>query len=224
MKQIEQLDVVSPYQVIPFGHRCTSAIVANFAQLRKCSLPFDWTIPLFPGKIREILRNNFEGFIPENICLGNVVNQYGVKLTHFHVHNSVEEGIETYERRIRRFSEMMQSNVYKYFIYVNEDFLFDPKFREEEFNRAKFDEMCALEEYIKENYAHFKFTILYFDFGKHTPPADSNILPILLKSTQYWEVDRLSPYNSFREYVGRIASTIFKSEPSEKLEGIDFRT
>ena len=43
--------------VIPFGHRCTSALVAKYASLRYFSLPFDWTIPLYPNKIKNVLEN-----------------------------------------------------------------------------------------------------------------------------------------------------------------------
>jgi hypothetical protein len=45
--------------VIPFGHRCTSAIAIKLADLRKFSLPFDWTCPLFPDKIKNVLQNGF---------------------------------------------------------------------------------------------------------------------------------------------------------------------
>ena len=41
------------YYIIPFGHRCTSALACKFATLRKFSLPFDWTIPALPKKFKE---------------------------------------------------------------------------------------------------------------------------------------------------------------------------
>jgi hypothetical protein len=41
--------------VIPSGTRCTSAMATKVALLRSCSLPFDWTVPLYPKKIKNIL-------------------------------------------------------------------------------------------------------------------------------------------------------------------------
>ena len=87
------------YYVIPFGHRCSSALAIKLASLRKMSLPFDWTIPLFPKKIKNVLENNFEDFIPD--VHNNIFhNKYGFYLAHFN--NNIDEGIKQYERRIER--------------------------------------------------------------------------------------------------------------------------
>jgi hypothetical protein len=59
------IPIISDSHVIPFGHRCSSALVCKYANLRKFSLPFDWTIPTFPGKIQRILENDFQDFIPD---------------------------------------------------------------------------------------------------------------------------------------------------------------
>jgi hypothetical protein len=53
------------YTVIPFGHRCSSALACRYANVRKCSLPFDWTIPSLPNKIKKVLENDFVDFIPD---------------------------------------------------------------------------------------------------------------------------------------------------------------
>ena len=45
------------YIIIPFGHRCASALACKYASLRNQSLPFDWTIPLYPSKSKEILKS-----------------------------------------------------------------------------------------------------------------------------------------------------------------------
>jgi hypothetical protein len=55
--------IKNDYNVIPFGHRCSSALACKFANIRKFSLPFDWNIPLFPNKIVKVLENNFNDFI-----------------------------------------------------------------------------------------------------------------------------------------------------------------
>jgi hypothetical protein len=58
------IDVNGDYYAIPFGHTCSSALACKYAHMRKFSLPFDWTIPLYPSKIQKVLENDFEDYIP----------------------------------------------------------------------------------------------------------------------------------------------------------------
>jgi len=68
--------------VIPFGHRYTSAIATKFAGLRNFSLPFDWTYSLFPDKIKNVLQNDFEDYVPD--VHNNIFhNKYDFRLAHF---------------------------------------------------------------------------------------------------------------------------------------------
>ena len=70
------------YYVIPFGHRCSSALSCKYANIRSFSLPFDWAIPLFPSKIKKVLENNFNDFIPD--VHNNIFkNKYDFSLAHF---------------------------------------------------------------------------------------------------------------------------------------------
>ena len=94
------------YVVIPFGHRCSSALACNCAIIRKFSLPFDWTIPLFPNKIVKVLENNFEDFIPD-VHNGVFHNKYDILLAHFNP--NINDGIEEYKRRIDRFIYIIYS-------------------------------------------------------------------------------------------------------------------
>ena len=55
------------YHIVPFGHRCSSALVAKYASLRKCSLPFDWCRPLFPQNIPKLTILYFFNFHQEII-------------------------------------------------------------------------------------------------------------------------------------------------------------
>jgi hypothetical protein len=76
------LDNTDNYYVIPFGHRCTSAIACDKSDLRNFSLPFDWTIPLFPDKIQKVLEHNFEDFIP-NVHENNYFTPFLISNAHF---------------------------------------------------------------------------------------------------------------------------------------------
>lgn len=109
------------YYIIPFGHNCSSALAIKFASLRKFSLPFDWTVPLFPKKIKNVLENNFKDFIPD-IHNNKFTNKYDFRLAHFN--KNIDEGIKQYERRIERFKKIIQEDKKMYFVFVNEDYIF----------------------------------------------------------------------------------------------------
>ena len=114
------------YYLIPFGHRCTSALAIKFASLRKFSLPFDWTGKSFPKKIKNVLENNFKDFIPD-VNNNIFVNKYGIRLAHFN--KNIEEGIDQYKRRIERFKNIIQEKKKIYFVYINEDYLYNENHR-----------------------------------------------------------------------------------------------
>ena len=168
------------FYAIPFGHRCTSAIACNFASIRKFSLPFDWLVPLFPKKIQHILENNFNDFIPDvrnNIFL----NKYDVHLAHFN--SNIDTGIEEYMRRICRFDSIMNEQNKKYFIYINEDYLYNKDFRTDSLNNNIFNEMLELECFLKEKYTNIDYAILYFNFKHHTIPSNSNIIKLFASNS-----------------------------------------
>jgi hypothetical protein len=94
--------------------------------MRKFSLPFDWTIPLYPCKIIKVLENDFENYIPDvKNCV--FVNKYDFVLTHFN--EDINTVIEEYTRRIEIFRNIIQHPKKKYFIYINEDYLYNEKYR-----------------------------------------------------------------------------------------------
>ncbi|NJN62385.1 MAG: hypothetical protein HC795_13395 [Coleofasciculaceae cyanobacterium RL_1_1] len=137
------------FYAIPFGHRCSSALACKYAGIRKFSLPFDWTIPTFPSKIQQVLTNDFDDFIPD-VHHNIFVNRYGIQLKHFN--SNLDTGIEEYQRRINRFGDIIgQSDQKLYFIYINEDYLYDSDYREDCLNDAIFNEMLELEIFLQKN-------------------------------------------------------------------------
>lgn len=171
------------YYAIPFGHRCTSALACKFAGVRKSSLPFDWCAPLFPGKIKKVLENNFDNFVP-NVHKRVFINKYNFVLAHFN--NDINKGVEEYKRRISRFKDIMnEKNKTLYFVYINEDYLYDDNYRKNSFNDMIFKEMLDLESFLKKKYPHIDYNILHFNFKKHNIPKDSKIINIVLKTSNY---------------------------------------
>jgi hypothetical protein len=194
--------------VIPFGMRCTPAIVCKWAQLRKIALPFDWTIPTLPDKIKNVLENNFDEFIPD--IPRTYFNKYGIGLAHFN--KNIPEGIEQYKRRIDRFNNIINSSNKKYFIYINEDYLFDTKYRVEDFNQKMFKDMLELEIFIKEKYTNIDYTIIYFNFTEEKIPSNSNIFNIAINTSQYFELASAAPYHEFRIFCAKILAELFNTE------------
>ena len=204
------------YYAIPFGHRCSSALACKYANIRNFSLPFDWTIPLFPKKIQKVLKNNFDGFIPDNFtvefdnysyCI--FVNKYDINLSHFN--SDIGKGIEEYKRRIVRFNDIINQTKKIYFVYINEDYLYDNSYRQDEFNANIFNEMLELENFIKDKYKNIDYNILYFNFKHHNIPSNSNIINIVLNSTNLYENHDSAPFEFLRHYCGKVLSELFNT-------------
>jgi len=212
LEKVSALKVDIEYDVVPFGSRCTSAIACHYAQLIKESLPFDWAIPLLPARTQNILEENFQHFIPSNIGEKRARNTYGVGLAHFDAHENRQDGIDIYNLRVERFNKLMQSSKHKYFVYVNEDYLYNKAYRGEVFNKGAFEEMLSLEDYIKGRYPHFSFNILYFDFVSHKGIEGSSIVPFVIETGKFWDQPIGSTFPSFRKYIGKALCGLFKTE------------
>jgi hypothetical protein len=176
--------------------------------MRKFSLPFDWTIPLYPSKIQKVLENDFEDYIPD-VRNKVFVNKYDFELAHFN--EDIDAGIEEYTRRIERFRDIIQHPKKKYFVYINEDYFYDEKYRKNDFNDNIFNEMLELENFIRNKYANIDYNILYFNFIEHNIPADSNIINIVLHSTNIYN-NTNSPYEELRNFCGKILSELFNTD------------
>ena len=194
--------------VIPFGHRCTSALVVKYASLRLFSLPFDWVDTLYPKKIQDILENDFKDFIP-NVHNNKFVNKYNIKLCHFN--RDCDKGIIEYIRRIKRFNKIIQKDKKIFFVYVNEDYIFSKKYRNNRFNNNVFTQMLNLEKFLKKKYQKINYTILYFNFFKHSIPKESNIINIVLFTNKIYDLYHEIPSEKFREYCGKILSKLFQT-------------
>lgn len=203
------------YDIIPFGHRCTSALAAKFANIRKFSLPFDWTSPLLPSNIKRILINNFADFIPD-VRNDFFKNKYNIVLSHFDP--NINNGIEQYKRRIERFKFIINTPKKKYFIYINEDYLYEPAFRRDDINDNIFNEMLDLERYLKKKYAQIDYNILYFNFKKHNIPNDSNIINIILKTDKLYDNYIIAPYDKLRVYCGKILADLFNTHLTIEID------
>lgn len=195
----------SDYYVIPFGVRCTSALACKYSNTRKFSLPFDWSIPLFPKAIQKVLENNFEDFLPD--FSNNIIcNKYNFRFPHFNT--NINAGIKEYERRIDRFNNIINQTKKIYFVYINEDYLYNEMFRKNEFNNDIFKDMLELEKFIKHKYINIDYNILYFNFKQDNIPVNSNIINIVLNAK-----DLSAEYTvEFRHYCGKILSELFNTE------------
>ena len=110
------------------------------------------------------MENNFKDFIPD--VHNNIFhNKYDFLLAHFN--NNIDEGIKQYERRIERFKKIIKGDTKMYFVYINEDYLYNEKYREKEFNDNIFSQMLELELYLKKKYLKINYNILYFNFFEH---------------------------------------------------------
>lgn len=195
------------YIAIPFGHRCTSAIACKFANIRKQSLPFDWTIPTHPHRILEVLKHQFEDFIPD-VRHNIFTNKYGITLQHFNPDTAI--GILEHKRRIARFNQIMNTRDIKlYFVYINEDYLYNEYYRDDSVNNGIFNEMLDLEQFLRES--HLDYAILYFNFKQHAIPSDSKIINIVIHTDAVSNSVDGSPYGKFRIYCGKVLADMFNT-------------
>jgi hypothetical protein len=200
--------IKNDYFVIPFGHRCSSAIACKYANIRNFSLPFDWSIVLLPNHIQKVLENNFDDFIPD-VYNGNFFSKYGFWLAHFNP--NLNDGVEEYKRRIDRFNYIINQPKKIYFVYINEDYLYNNSYRQDEFNDKVFNEMLELEKFIKDKYINIDYNVLYFNFKHHNVPTNSNIINIVLHTTNLYDTENCPANEELRNYCGKILAELFNT-------------
>jgi len=209
-------NLVKNYNVVPIGFRCPAAMACNYAKLRTISLPFDWASPLNPAKTKKVLETNFVDFLPSDIS-NNIMydknnnpelkNKYGFILCHFN--KNIDEGVNEYKRRINRLKDILKEDKKIYFVFINQDYLNNPVFRNEKANEDKYIEMLDLSKTIKKLYDKMDFDILYFDFVKHKKIENSNIVQITISTDKYFLNEEESTFNEFRIYCGEILKELF---------------
>jgi len=186
-------------------------LICKYSQLRKFSLPFDWTIPLFPNKIKKIIENDFKNYLPD-VRNKKFLNKYQIYLAHFN--KDIEKGIQEYERRIVRFRNIMsEKNKKYYFVYSNEDYIYNEKYKEINFNQKIFKEMLILEKYLQKEYKNIDYCILYFNFFDFKIPKDSKIINIQLTQTE-----KNKNSNHFRYFCAEILTKLFGTELNKTSE------
>ncbi len=94
---------------------------------------------------------------------------------------------------------------------MNEDYLYDSGHRDDAFNDRMFNDMLALEAFLKERYPYMKYNVLFFNFKQHDIPVHSNIINIVLQSTILYDNHNDAPYNDFRIYCGKVLSELFNT-------------
>ena len=195
--------------LIPFGYNCAASLACNFANLRKFALPFDWVSPLPPDVIQNILENKLTDFIPD-VRNGIFTNKYNCEFPHFN--KNTEEGISAYERRITRFNDIMNDSKKKYFICVNEYYLYSNTHRLPEWIHKNFTDMLNLDCYLKTKYVNMDYVIVYFSYTHHTIPVNHNIINIIIHSSQLFDKIADSPFEEVRYYCGRLLTSIFNTK------------
>ena len=160
----------------------------------------------------------WDGSISSNHKLyGKFSHSIGLnKETHYNLtfrHNNIttDNDYNSFKRRIERFRDIIKHPKKIYFVYINEDYFYDEEYRLNDFNDNIFNEMLELEKFIRNKYIGIDYNILYFNFKHHNIPSDSNIINVILHSTEVYNTRRASPYEDFRNFCGKILSEIFNT-------------
>ena len=145
--------------IISIGVDCGVAEMLKKYNLRKTAYPFDWIVT-YHG-VSEIIKNNFIDYIPEindktEIIDGkpNIFNDlYGTKFIHDNFPDKKE--YEKYERRIKRFNDILNSK---------EDIIFIRKshayHNHKEYSiKNDYEEVIEFDNYLQEYYPNLKYTI-----------------------------------------------------------------
>ena len=196
------------FDVIPIGYRCATAIACNYAKIRNYSLPFDWGIPWTPKKIQTLLEENFKDFFNFELINKGVYNKT-YKFGSMHFNNDINILEDTFKRRIDRLNDIMNKTSKKYFIYINEDFLYSENHRTDELCNTIFSELLEFENFLKQKYENIDYNILFIDFKKQDIPTNSNIIHVVLHSSKLYEKTVDAPFEDFRMYCGQILSELF---------------
>jgi len=205
------------YTIIPFGHRCTSAIACKMAGLRNFSLPFDWINSGYPYKLQHVMMKDFKNYIPDEYQDNQeaVMNKYDILLAH--VNKNRDAGVTEYERRIERFRNIMKDDSTKYFVCIYEDYLYNTMHRKKYYHNNVFNGILEFEKYYKTNYGD-NFNIIWFDFIKHKIPDDSNIILYVVDPDKLYDDFEGSSYGAFREFCGMTLQKIFNTTFSAYLD------
>ena len=91
---------------ISLGADCGTANTLNKLKLRTCSLPFDWVVT-YEG-ITTIIDNDFINYLPKNY--DNKYEKLNKNSGTLFLHNTFPHDIETMNKRIARFKELLETS------------------------------------------------------------------------------------------------------------------
>ena len=204
---------------VPFGNSCSSALACKYAGIRKASLPLDWAARTEPKKIKAVLENDFSDFIPD-VHGNNFINKYNLSLPHFNP--KVDDGIQEYNRRIKRFLELLSSASKIYFVYINDAYLTNASYRQSHHTDTYFHDMVELESLLINKYPAIDYNILYFDFRAHPLPEGSKIIEFVINPSSLYDVDSMFATEALRKYIGQILAELFGTNFKAAFSGDEF--
>jgi hypothetical protein len=82
--------------------------------------------------------------------------------------------------------------------------------------------MLELEKFIKNKYINIDYNILYFNFKHHNIPTQSNIINIVLHTTNLYDSHNSAPYENLRNYCGKILTELFNTKLTLGYDITDF--
>lgn len=82
--------------------------------------------------------------------------------------------------------------------------------------------MLELEKFIKNKYINIDYNILYFNFKHHNIPTHSNIINIVLHTTNLYDMNKNAPYEDLRNYCGKILAELFNTKLTLGYDITDF--
>ena len=119
--------------IISIGNKCASAMMLRDIKVYKDSYPFDF-VPTQPHLILKYIKS-FEEFLPDR---KNIRNKDDVWFGHFKFADKYDETVETFERRIQRLYDRLNSTNKILFVYTTEADVYN------EMNSAYNDNYSAL--------------------------------------------------------------------------------
>jgi hypothetical protein len=202
------------YDIVPIGNRCYTASSCIRANLRVYSLPFDWICHTLPSTLKEILENDFNGFIPD-VINSSFINKYDISFPHFD--EDIDKGILDTTRRIERFKTLLKSSPKIYFIHLSFDYIIDKSWQTNEFNHNLMSNFVDLDYFLRKKYPHLNYTLIVFTFKKYDYlPRDSNIFQIVLTCNEPYNFDSFDEKKFTKmtheliEHCGNILKQLFK--------------
>jgi len=176
--------------------------------LYKQSFPFD-SVPTTPSLILKYLQDTTDFFPKKNTIRTNDKVWFG----HFDLNEKYQETIQTLQRRFNRLFDILKNKSKILFVYTSEADVYN-----EMGNRYNdnYNELCKIEQYIKETYKYEDFTILAIHTNKSYNNT-KNILNYTINVPEIYLSDDMSTHNDktcrmYRKILELLMKRIFQEE------------